>query len=102
MTEILNLFVTPPWDKTRLGRVCDDLGAVLQMQMIQDFSHVILDRPFGDADGDSHLTVGLALCDQRQDLQLPGRERDALRLVCACLARQSGCDCAGWVSGLTA
>ena len=49
-------------------RVSDDLGAVLQVQAIQDFSHMILDRPFGDADGHGNLSVGLSLCDQRQDL----------------------------------
>jgi len=66
--EIHYFFVSLSWNKTRLRRVSDDLGAVLQMQAIQDFSHVILDRPFGDADGHGNLTVGLSLCDQRQDL----------------------------------
>jgi hypothetical protein len=51
-----------------LRRVRNDLGTVLQMQAIQDFRHVVLDRPFGDADRHGNLPVGLSLRDQRQDL----------------------------------
>ncbi len=71
--EMLYFVVALPWNQTRLGRVSDDLGAVLQVQAIEDLSHVILDRPFGDADGHGNLSVGLALSDQRQDLKLSGR-----------------------------
>ena len=64
-----------------MRRISDNLGAVVQMQAIQDFSHVILDRPFGDADGHGNLAVGLSLCDQRQDLYLSGQKGEATNAI---------------------
>ena len=49
----------------------NDLGAILQVQVIQDLRHVVLDCPLRDADCPSHLPVGLPLSHQGQDLYLP-------------------------------
>lgn len=54
------------------SRVGDHLGAVFEMQPLQDLAHMIADSWFTQVESVAHLLIGHTLRDQGEDFPLAG------------------------------